>query len=88
MIGVTAYGKTYKLRDRHKAGIGAPVEGPGLPGEYTTKNGVLSHYEVSRNNYLLQSLKYIEVFGLVSFLISWVPSFRNITGLRVTSARH
>lgn len=41
-----SYARTFILSDKSKNTIGAPVTGPGEPGEYTQEAGFLSYYEV------------------------------------------
>ena len=45
-LGLGGYGRTFKLKDPSKVGLGAPVDGPGAPGEYTLTAGFLSYYEI------------------------------------------
>ncbi|KAM3963585.1 chitinase-related protein 1 isoform 2-T3 [Aphomia sociella] len=45
VLSVPAYARSYTLRSNSRA-IGAPVAGPGQPGDYTAVPGFLAYYEV------------------------------------------
>ncbi|XP_002163945.3 acidic mammalian chitinase [Hydra vulgaris] len=46
ILGLAAYGRTFELKDPNQAGLGAPANGPGLPGPFTKVPGFLAYYEV------------------------------------------
>ena len=45
-MGLASYGRTFKLADSSKTGVGAPSSAAGDPGKYTREPGFLSYYEV------------------------------------------
>ena len=49
VIGVSAQGSTYTLRDKRSHGLGASTKGPGKPYNYTQTNGWVSYFEVRTN---------------------------------------
>ena len=46
LVGLAAYGRSFQLALAENAGLGAPVNGPGLAGKYTREQGSLSFYEI------------------------------------------
>lgn len=46
IVGIPTYGRTHTLANRRNNGLGAPVIGPGIEGEYTRIEGLLASYEV------------------------------------------
>lgn len=46
VIGIAAYGHTYRLSDPSRTGVGAQTVGAGQPGQYTGGKGFLAYYEV------------------------------------------
>lgn len=46
ILGVTTYGRTFKLKDAEKHGLGDLVVGPGDEGLITKKKGKLAFYEI------------------------------------------
>ncbi|XP_029640998.1 chitinase-3-like protein 1 [Octopus sinensis] len=55
VLGMTAAGNTYTLKNATKHGLGAPVEKAGEKGPYTKQEGFLSYYEIcnklNKDNY-------------------------------------
>ena len=47
VIGVAAYGRGFQLADKSVTGVGSPVFGPSLPGNYTNEAGLMAYYEES-----------------------------------------
>ncbi|VEN43339.1 unnamed protein product [Callosobruchus maculatus] len=48
LLGIPTYGHSFTLTDPANHGIGAPVTGPGDPGEYTGEYGFMAYYEILR----------------------------------------
>lgn len=46
ILGIPTYGRTFKLKDAEKHGLGDLVTGPGDEGLITKKRGVLAFYEI------------------------------------------
>lgn len=49
IMGVPTYGVSFTLADPSNNGIGAPISGPGKPGQYTAGAGALAYYEICAN---------------------------------------
>lgn len=45
VMGIPAFGRSFTLASS-KTGVGAPISGPGLPGQFTKEEGILAYYEV------------------------------------------
>ena len=45
VLGLSSYGRSFTLADKHNHGIGAPTVGPGLAGNYTRAVGILAYFE-------------------------------------------
>lgn len=48
VMGIPTFGKSFTLASS-EMGVGAPVSGPGLPGQFTKEEGVLAYYEVGND---------------------------------------
>lgn len=69
ILGTPFYGKSYKLTNKARTGLGVPVSGPGPIGPYTQQSGVLGYNEVV---YLFNSpcrlfLYQFDIFHLIDF---------------------
>lgn len=78
VIGIAAYGHTYRLSDPSRTGVGAQTVGAGQPGRYTGGKGFLAYYEV-------QALLYVFIRSLSSkylrytqYKCSWISLKRAI----------
>ncbi|CAG2168417.1 unnamed protein product [Oppiella nova] len=49
VLGIRFYGRTFTLASNQSNGFNAPTTGPGSPGPYTKKSGVLSYNEICEN---------------------------------------
>ncbi|XP_049548008.1 uncharacterized protein LOC125959239 [Anopheles darlingi] len=49
ILGVPAFGKTFRLSNELSHGVQAPSAGPGVEGPYTKDAGILAYYEVLEN---------------------------------------
>ncbi|XP_030158412.1 chitinase-3-like protein 1 isoform X2 [Lynx canadensis] len=45
VMGIPAFGRSFTLTSS-KTGVGAPISGPGLPGQFTKEEGILAYYEI------------------------------------------
>ncbi|XP_062970508.1 chitinase-3-like protein 1 [Cynocephalus volans] len=45
VMGIPAFGKSFTLASS-KTGVGAPVVGQGIPGQFTKEKGILAYYEI------------------------------------------
>uniref|UniRef100_A0A0P6JA01 Chitinase-3-like protein 1 n=1 Tax=Heterocephalus glaber TaxID=10181 RepID=A0A0P6JA01_HETGA len=45
LMGIPTFGKTYTLASSEN-GVGAPISGPGLAGQFTKEEGTLAYYEI------------------------------------------
>lgn len=45
VMGIPTYGRSFTLASS-KTGVGAPISGPGIPGQFTKEAGILAYYEV------------------------------------------
>ncbi|KAM6165218.1 chitinase-3-like protein 1 [Erethizon dorsatum] len=45
VMGIPTFGKSYTLASS-ETGVGAPISGPGLAGQFTKEEGILAYYEV------------------------------------------
>ncbi|KAK7004200.1 chitinase [Biomphalaria glabrata] len=46
VVGLITYGRSFTLKSPNLSGLKAPVKGPGVAGEYTRYEGILSFYEI------------------------------------------
>ncbi|OWF47793.1 chitinase 3 [Mizuhopecten yessoensis] len=51
VLGLATYGRTFTLTNTNQYRVGDPATGPGLPGQYTNKLGLLAYYEICKNLY-------------------------------------
>lgn len=49
ILGLPSFARSFTLVDPNDHGIGAAVKGPGVKGEFTLAEGLLSFYEVNNN---------------------------------------
>ena len=45
VMGIPTFGRSYTLASS-KTDVGAPISGPGIPGQFTKEKGILAYYEV------------------------------------------
>ncbi|ELK34988.1 PREDICTED: chitinase-3-like protein 1 [Myotis davidii] len=45
LMGIPTFGRSFTLASS-KIGVGAPISGPGLPGQFTKEGGILAYYEI------------------------------------------
>lgn len=76
VMGVPAYARTYTLRRASNSGTGAPIVGPGVPGDNTRVPGFLAYYEVT----ISILLYYINKFSLSNLELKLL----NVTNARTT----
>ncbi|XP_050540568.1 probable chitinase 10 isoform X2 [Daktulosphaira vitifoliae] len=46
VVGLPLYGQSYTLASNSEHGLGDPIKGAGIPGEYTQQPGMLAYYEI------------------------------------------
>lgn len=90
VLGVTTYGRTFKLKDAEKHGLGDFVTGPGDAGLITKKAGKLAFYEICMKT-KRDGFKVIrdttKKIGAYAFLNDQWVSFDDITNLK-TKAKY
>lgn len=45
LMGIPTFGRSFTLASS-ETGVGAPISGPGLSGQFTKEEGILAYYEV------------------------------------------
>lgn len=45
VMGIPTFGRSFTLASS-KTDVGAPISGPGIPGQFTKEEGTLAYYEV------------------------------------------
>jgi chitinase len=58
-LGIPFYGITYNLTDPAQNGVGAPVSGVGIGGQYTIQPGIIGYNEVGSRKIQFEYLRLI-----------------------------